>query len=229
MKTKKILALALCAVMLVGASVAGTLAYLKASTEVVHNTFTVGNVSFDLDSALDEALVDPYGVPSSKTETEDEEGNKVVTWDEVALEEAERVTENQYKLIPGHTYTKDPIIHMADDSEDAYVFVEVVDGLAAIEDDTTIAAQMTAKGWAQIAENSTIWCKVDENGKPVAVAGGADVPVFDNFTLKNDADVSRYETAEITIKAYAVQADGWETTDTPADIYAEAFPATTNK
>ena len=39
---KKVLLLVLCAVLLVGASVAGTVAYLTA-TDSVENTFTVGN------------------------------------------------------------------------------------------------------------------------------------------------------------------------------------------
>lgn len=44
---KKIVALLLCAVLLVGASVAGTVAYLTSQDEVV-NTFTVGQVAIEL-------------------------------------------------------------------------------------------------------------------------------------------------------------------------------------
>ena len=47
-KTKKALLLSLCAVMLVTASVLGTMAYLTSTDEVV-NTFTVGNVAITLD------------------------------------------------------------------------------------------------------------------------------------------------------------------------------------
>ena len=46
-KAKKILALLLCAVLLIGASVAGTLAYLT-DKEAVKNTFTVGNIDIEL-------------------------------------------------------------------------------------------------------------------------------------------------------------------------------------
>ena len=46
-KTKKILLLMLCAALLVGASVAGTVAYLT-STQTVKNTFTVGQVGIEL-------------------------------------------------------------------------------------------------------------------------------------------------------------------------------------
>ena len=47
---KKILALLLCAVLLIGASVAGTLAYLT-DTKAVTNTFTVGKVEIKLEEA----------------------------------------------------------------------------------------------------------------------------------------------------------------------------------
>lgn len=50
MKTaKKVLLLVLCAALLVGASVAGTLAYLSKTTDTITNTFTVGNISLTLE------------------------------------------------------------------------------------------------------------------------------------------------------------------------------------
>ena len=69
-KTKKVLALLLCAVLLVGATITGTLAYLSQTTETVTNTFTVGKVSLGTDTdndglvegGLDEAKVNEYGV-----------------------------------------------------------------------------------------------------------------------------------------------------------------------
>lgn len=48
MKTKKILALALAAVLLVAVSVAGTVAYLTAVSPEVTNTFTESDISVDL-------------------------------------------------------------------------------------------------------------------------------------------------------------------------------------
>lgn len=52
MKTKKILALALAAVLLVAVSVGGTIAYLTAKTGEVTNTFTPSNVSIELDETV---------------------------------------------------------------------------------------------------------------------------------------------------------------------------------
>ena len=64
MKTKsKALLLTLCAVLLVAASVMGTMAYLT-STDKVENTFTVGNVTI----TLDEAKVNTDGTPAAPAE-----------------------------------------------------------------------------------------------------------------------------------------------------------------
>ena len=68
-KAKKVLVLLLCAVLLISASVAGTLAFLT-SKATVTNTFTVGKVNLGEDgkAGLDETKVDEYGVDISKAE-----------------------------------------------------------------------------------------------------------------------------------------------------------------
>lgn len=99
MKTKsKALLMTLCAVLLVAASVLGTMAYLT-STDEVENTFTVGNVKI----TLDEAKVNADGTVN---------GN-------------ERVKGNEYKLMPGHTYVKDPTVTVKAPSVDSYVRMKV--------------------------------------------------------------------------------------------------------
>lgn len=100
MKTKsKALLLTLCAVLLVAASVLGTMAYLTSSAEV-KNTFTVGRVEIKLDEAK-------------------------VTADGIPVEGAARVTANSYKLMPGTTYTKDPTVTVKAGSEESYVRMKV--------------------------------------------------------------------------------------------------------
>lgn len=44
----KALLLTLCAVLLVAVSVLGTMAYLTSKTQVITNTFTVGNINIEL-------------------------------------------------------------------------------------------------------------------------------------------------------------------------------------
>ena len=100
MKTRsKALLLTLCAVLLVTASVLGTLAFLT-STDEVKNTFTVGSVNI----TLDEAKVKTDGTP---------------------VEGAARVKANEYHLLPGHTCTKDPTVTVKDGSESSYVRLKV--------------------------------------------------------------------------------------------------------
>ena len=100
MKTKsKALLLTLCAVLLIAASVLGTMAYLTSSAEV-KNTFTVGKVEIKLDEAK-------------------------VTADGIPVEGAARVTANSYKLMPGTTYTKDPTVTVKAGSEESYVRMKV--------------------------------------------------------------------------------------------------------
>lgn len=100
MKTRRnALLLSFCAVLLVVASVFGTVAYMT-SKDQVKNTFTVGKVAINLDEAK-------------------------VTEDGKPVEGADRVKENSYKLIPGLTYTKDPMVTVLDGSEASYVRMKV--------------------------------------------------------------------------------------------------------
>ena len=100
MKTRRnALLLSFCAVLLVVASVFGTVAYMT-SKDQVKNTFTFGKVAINLDEAK-------------------------VTEDGKPVEGADRVKENSYKLIPGLTYTKDPMVTVLDGSEASYVRMKV--------------------------------------------------------------------------------------------------------
>ena len=189
MKTRtKALLLTVCAVLLVAATVFTTVAYLK-STDAVTNTFTVGKVAI----TLDEAKVNEYGT---------------------AVTPATRVKGNTYKLIPGHSYTKDPTVHFAAGSEASYLFVKVENGLSAIEAGTTIEAQILANAWTKLEDETGVYYK-----QVAASATAVDYKVFDSFKIDENADVSDYGTAKITVTAYAIQADGF---DTAADAWAKA-------
>ena len=171
--------LTLCsALLLVSLSIGATLAYLTSTSEVVTNTFTAGNVTI----TLDEAKVDEYGVSDAN---------------------AARVTGNEYKLIPGRTYTKDPTVHVAAGSEDCWLFVKVENGLG--EDEDTIVTQMNTNGWTLVADETNVYAYKE------TVSAKENVVVFNTFTLDGDADVVNLTSAQIVITAYAVQADGFTT------------------
>ncbi len=201
MKTKrKALLLSLCAVLLVVASVMGTMAYLT-STATVTNTFTVGDA---VTITLDEAKVNPDGTPVTG---------------------AARVTENSYKLMPGHKYTKDPTVHVT--GGECYVFVKVTNGLTGLEAEAdTIEAQMKANGWEAVTGVEGLYVYATGSEAKTAVSGdpaATPLTVFEKFTIKDTAvrdDLTK--ASNIVIKAYAVQTDGFENM-TPAAIWTEAF------
>ncbi len=187
-KSTKALLLGLCAVLLVAASVMGTLAYLT-SQDTVTNTFTVGKVAI----TLDEAQVDVYGD---------------------AVTPAARVKTNEYKLIPGHTYTKDPTIHVAADSEACYLFVKAENGIAGIEAAaadgyTSIENQILANGWTALEGNADVYYR-----SQAAAAVETDVAVFGEFAVRGDVDgdaLAAYANETVVVTAYAVQAEGFDT------------------
>lgn len=171
---KKTIALLLVMMMVFGITVGGTIAYLT-DTKTVTNTFTVGNVTI----TLDEAKVDAYGVE---------------------VEGADRVTGNEYKLIPGHTYVKDPTIHVGATSEDCWLFVKVENGL------DTNATFTWSEGWTQI-EGTNYWQYKD------AVSKDANIQTFTKFTVNGDAEVADLGEKQIVVTAYAVQKDGLSQTE----------------
>lgn len=189
-KKTKALMLVLCAVLLVTASVLGTMAYLTSTDEVV-NTFTVGKVAI----TLDEAKVNPDGT---------------------AVTPAERVKGNAYHLLPGHTYKKDPTVHVEANSENSWIFVKVDNPIADIEADTKIAAQITEKEWTPLAGETGVYYKEYTTSQTVQ-----NFVVFDNFKIKGNItndELKAYNNKTVTVTAYAIQKDGF---DTPAAAWAE--------
>lgn len=220
MKTgKKALLMTLCAVLLIVASVMGTVAYLT-SSDTVTNTFTVGNVKI----TLDEAKVDEYGVAASP---------------------AVRVDANTYKLLPGHKYTKDPTVTVIKGSEESYirmlVTVSDIDALKAafpaasyptFYNDDIFLLQKLVDGW-----DSDVWVSTNEvkvgtdkscvyefRYDGIVDASEADVKLdalFDTIEIPNTVDgtaLANLNNVQITVTAEAIQADGFTTADA---AYAE--------
>lgn len=189
----KFLLLSLCALLLIAATVCATMAYLTATTKTVTNTFTVGKVGI----TLDEAIVDVYGRAADPTQRTDKG--------------------NTYKLIPGHSYTKDPVITVAADSEDCWLYAKIENPIDSIEaESSTIASQLSTNGWTLIDEAKHIYAYKE------SVKANAKIPLFGTFTLDGSKAVDDFEGKSITVTAYAIQADGFETAK---EAYNSAFPA----
>lgn len=204
---KKTLTVLLALVLVIAMSVAGTMAYLT-SEDSVTNTFTVGKVEI----TLDEAKVNEYGQKLNA------DGNVAQENDTLAA----RVDENTYKLIPGHEYVKDPVIHFQPKSEASWLFVKVENGIKDIVAATTIEDQITSapNSWTLLAGTNNVYYKsVPAN---TSKTDAVDYPVFGSFKLTGDANVSTYDGKTIVVTAYAVQADGF---NTAADAWSNTFGA----
>ena len=206
MKTRcKALLLSLCAVLLVTVSVLGTMAYLTSQDQVV-NSFTVGSVNI----RLDEAKANPDGT---------------------LVANADRVKENSYKLLPGHTYNKDPMVTVLEGSEPSYVKMTVtftkaseLDAIFAPDgaDMTSIfngydAANWLYKGNTKDAAANTrtyeFWYKETVDALDADVALDA---LFDSITVPGSITKEQLATIKdmtITVNAYAIQADGFDTAE----------------
>lgn len=211
MKKFKALLVVACALLLVAASVFGTMAYLT-STDTVTNTFTVGKVNIKLDEA--------------KANT-----------DGSLVSGADRVKANSYKLLPGHTYNKDPMVTVLSGSEPSYVKMTVTFSKASALDAifaptgaelTSIfngydAANWIYKGNTKDATADTrtyeFWYKETVGAPTADVALDA---LFDSITVPGEITKEQLATIEgmtITVNAYAIQADGF----TDADAAWKAF------
>ena len=207
MKKKLITALILTAsaILLVCASVLGTLAFL-ASSFAVSNTFTYGDV----------------GIQMFESKT-DEDGKIIET--DLTKKTSDG---NSYKLVPGKNYVKDPTIYVNAGSVPSYLFVKVKNGISTIEkadtDHPTIKDQMIALGWQEIKSNASgevlyIYVgKGNATGSPVTGAVAAE-PVgssaaeqynlFSSFTVAENAAVADFAGAKVTLTAFAIQTEGF--------------------
>lgn len=213
-KLRKVLLLACSAVLLVCLSVGATVAYLT-DAKTVTNTFTVGQVKI----TLDEALVNSDGKPVN-------DKNEVVT----DLAAAKRVDENSYKLMPGHTYTKDPTVTVKAKSEESYVRILVtVSNIEKVKDafpefvtDDVFLLQHMVSGWdpaVWTCVNATADGKYEFRYKTTVQYSDNDQklePLFTAVVIPQDAtneDLATLETSTITIVANAIQADGFANAD----------------
>ena len=199
MKKKLMTVLAL--VLVIAMSVAGTYAYLTYRDTVV-NTFTVGDVKIKLDEA--------------KANT-----------DGTLVEGAARVQANSYKLLPGHTYNKDPMVTVLKGSESSYVKMTVTFSKAAAldaifapngADMTSIFKGYDSTNWK--LQNVTKDTEKDTRTyefwyKDTVAAPDADVALdalFESITVPGtitNAQLATIKDMTITVNAYAIQADGF--------------------
>ena len=205
MNKKLVTTLVACA--LVGVvGVGGTFAYLTANTNEVQNTFTIGSVHFDeeMNGGLDESLAtrDINGVYQLDT------GDRVLT-------------QTYSDILPGETVQKDPTIHMANDSEMAWVFAEVkydptqVASINYNTDEWTVINDITLPaGRVILYHNSQL-------GKYVSNPASNNSKIFTSVTFQNMANNTILHTVDID--AFAIQASAYASPEAAYSANEVAF------
>lgn len=191
---KKILTAALAVCMLATLVIGMSLAYFT-DTDSKTNTFTVGNV--------DITLTEPGWLGDSA---------------------------DAVRLIPGKTIAKDPTIHVAEGSQTAYTFMKVQlspDFRKLITDWATAQKVSDPKAVISAWFSSTVKPKIMaadiEKGYVILgvlspKAAGESVTYFDKVTVPatvTQGMIKANGTYSIVITAYAIQAEGFYTTDEP--------------
>lgn len=189
------IALTVCLMLVVMvASIGGTVAWLTAQTDTVTNTFTYGDINIDLYEHNYDASTNSLGTKKVK-EVED------------------------YKIIPGVNLPKDPTVEVKANSEACWLFVKVEKTGTFVENKVTYSI---ADGWTQLtgegitdtvyyrqvaadAQNDQTFDVLEQttaDGKTYAIT------VSNQLTK---AEVKGQGNVTLTFTAYAIQQEGFGT------------------
>ena len=210
--------LALAAIVLVVATVLATIAYLTASS-AVSNVFTVGDVAI----AMFEHKVNEYGelvTPSSEVDA------------------------NSYKLVPAHSYVKDPTIRIKSGlkgdnltSDTMYLFVKSNNQIREIEaanvdtafvpgegEYTSMRKQLEANGWVELVQSGDgieiVWVYGTRDAETGVITA---TPVNINTVQKHiNADGTVTNRADATAGEFRLCEGFTLATDANVSLYAAA-------
>lgn len=201
----KALSLILAVILLVGTAVGGTLAWFTDQTNVVTNTFTVGNVVIN----LKETPVDEEGEPNG---------------------EPKENVQNNYPLVPGVTYTKDPVVTVEADSEKCYLFVKFEEKFVKFEEKNDSATYINYTStlteenqWYPVEGQTNVWYRTveDTDADQSWHLLVDDEITIDYTTVKKDT-MAAADQASLHYTAYAVQYYKTNNTPfTPVEAWAE--------
>ncbi|MBR2037363.1 MAG: hypothetical protein IKA09_06485 [Lachnospiraceae bacterium] len=191
---KRTIALLMAVVMLFGVVVGGTVAWLKAETGSVVNTFSVGDINIEL-----------------KEHDYDPESKKLLEGIEHEVTE-----EDDYKIIPGTDLLKDPFVRIIDESEECWVFVRVTPDKWPTSNVTyTIDSTWTAlKGVPDV-----YWQKVESlvggevKNEELNILAGQKIEVTNELTKEQIETIKAVGNPTLTFTAYAVQAENFDTAE----------------
>lgn len=191
---KKIAVMFAAVVLVVAATIGGTLAWLTATSDTVTNTFTVGDINIKLDEEdVDNSTAD-----------------------------ADRDTANAYKIIPGGTSEKDPTVTVHKGSEKCYVYVTVENQL--VLETTVVGSLDISSDWERIATsgNKTLYRYkeiVDASSSAVELPEVFTTVKYSESITKED--IKDLTGKKIIVNAYAHQSE--YTNQATADAEAKTW------
>lgn len=183
---KKLVILVLALALTVTAVVGGTLAWLTATTGEVKNTFTTANIGV--------TLTETFNTDTNNDGTND-------AW--------------KAQMIPGFSYSKDPVVTVANDSVDCYLFVKFEEKNNASTYLTYTSNLTAANGWTK-GDGSNIPANVwyrkvmtaDTTKSWKLLAGNTTYPngvITVNGAAVTKATMTTAAAAELVYTAYASQ------------------------
>ncbi len=172
--SKRLIAIFMVMVLAVGAVIGGTLAYLTQKSETYVNTFTYGDINITLEET--DTTLDGDGDAHT----------------------------NLYKMLPGETITKDPIVTVKADSEACWLYVK----LEKSENFDQFMTYEMADGWTQLPGYDDVWyMKLDATATDTeyAVIKDNTVTVKPEVTKPMLNALTEETLPSLTVTAYAVQ------------------------
>lgn len=124
---------------------------------------------------------------------------------EITLEE----TTSNYKMIPGETIEKDPVITVMADSEACWLFVKVDES----DNLSSFISYTIADGWTALDGVDGVYYRSVEMldaDQEFAVLAGDMVSVLDSVTAEDMDALTDNNLPTLTFTAYAIQSSGFE-------------------
>lgn len=210
---KRTAALLLTFVLIFGAAVGGTVAWLTAKTGDVVNTFTVGNIKIDLWEHELKA--------------------------DGSLNMDKKVTANEYDFVPGDTLLKDPTAEVLPNSEACYLFIRVKEENNTVDGEKIVNYTVDESVWKAVPGQDGYWyCTISADEAEAGITKS--ILTNQNSTVNTDnvmvSDQVTKEMADtmtaaptITFTAAAIQSENIaDVTTAFAQLPLDFKPAQTN-
>lgn len=176
--------LLLALMLVVGAAIGGTVAWLTSTTGAVTNTFTYGDINIELFEHNYDAATNTLG-------------------------ETEVKAVNNYKIIPGVNLPKDPTVRVKGGSEACWLFVKVESTGTFVEGKVTYSVKTGTDGWTALPNVDGVYYRevgAVTNDTTFNILTDNQVTVRDTLTKEDIKNISGTQVLKFT--AYAIQKDG---------------------